>query len=361
MSRIIQMRRIVTGASFFLLWNAFGACTKTQTIDDPPSGGRTVIQIIGNSFSVSLFNAALSYTGLADSLSGPGPYTIFVPSNAAFDSMGIHTVAQIDTMDKARLTHLLKYHILYGRRVRLAEVDRKPNNPFTNWDNLTLYISRPYDRTYYNTTDLSTFLTVNGDTVVQQDILATNGVVHTLKNALKYPARTCADYLSADTTYSYFVTAVKNFNLYSQLQSPGPVTVFAPTNGAFRAAGINQDSLNRLDTLHYIKLLFAPYICPGLRFFTSDLVDFTAPFKYYPPGNGYMDSIIAQRFAPFAMAIKAVGLDPVTHDRIPLMVAYSWPPPPLPTLVDKDNPTGNGVVQGINNLMAWPSFCRIHQ
>jgi uncharacterized surface protein with fasciclin (FAS1) repeats len=349
------MRRIITGAIFFLLWNAFGACTKTQTSDNTPAGGRTVLQIIRNSFSVSLFNAALNYTGLADSLSGPGPYTIFVPSDAAFVSMGIHTVAQIDTMDKVRLTHLLKYHILYGRQVRLADVDRKPNNPFTNWDNLTLYISRPYDNTYYNNTDLTTFLTVNADTVIQEDIPATNGVIHTLKNVLKYQSLpTCADFLNADTNYSYFVTALKNFNLYSQLQSTGPITVFAPVNSAFTAAGINLDSLNKLDTLHFIKLLFAPYICPGLRFFTTDLVDFASGFKYYPPGNGYKDSITVQNFIPY---IQAVGLDPVTHDQIPLVNATST----APNLVDIDNPAGNGVVQGINYLMASPSFCRIHQ
>lgn len=351
--------RIIGGTIFVLLLNTFSACTKTQTSDTPPAGGRSVLQIIRNSFSVSLFNAALNYTGLADSLSGPGPYTLFVPNNAAFDSMGIYTVAQIDTMDKARLTHLLKYHILYGQKVRLADVDRKPNNPFTNWDDRTLYLSRPYDNTSYNNNDLTYFLTVNGDTVVQDDIVATNGVIHTVKNVLKYQAfPTCADFLSADTNYSYFVTALQHFNLYDQLRSTGPITVFAPLNSAFTSAGISLDSLNRLDTLHYIKLLFSPYICPGLRFFTTDLVDFTASFKYYPPGNAFQDSISVQN--NFPLSVFATGLDPVTHDPIPVMNFYTYPPPPTPLLVDIDNPAGNGVVQGLNNLMALPSFCRIH-
>lgn len=360
MPRPFHHRRATIAATLFVLLSVFSACSKTQTSDNPPaSGGRTVLEIIQNSFSVSLFSAALSYTGLADSLKGAGPYTIFVPSNAAFDSIGIHTVAQIDTMDKARLTHLLKYHILYGRQVRLQDVDQKPNNPFVSWDNLTLYISRPYDNTNYNNTDLSTFLTVNADTVVEENIIATNGVVHSLKNVLKYQSfATCADLLSADTNYSYFVTALKNFNLYSQLQSPGPVTVFAPLNSAFTAAGIDQDSLSRMDTLHFIKLLFAPYICPGLRFFTTDLIDFTAPFKYYPPGNGYADSLFVSNYTPY---IQTGGLDPVNHDPIPLanFTYYSGLIPPA--LVDIDRPTGNGVVQGINGLMAWPSYCTIHQ
>jgi uncharacterized surface protein with fasciclin (FAS1) repeats len=364
MSRSIHIKtnRIIITAIFFLSWSAFSACTKTQTVNDTPAGDRTVLQVLQNSFDVSLFNAALIYTGLADSLSGAGPYTIFAPGDAAFDSMGIHTVAQIDTMDKAKLTHLLRYHILYGQKVRLEDVDQKPDNPVVNWDGLTLYISRPYDNASYNNTDVTAFLSVNGDTVIQEDILASNGVVHTLKNVLKYQSfHTCADLLSADTNYTYFVAALKNFNLYSQLQSPGPVTVFAPMNSAFTAAGIDLDSLNRLDTLHFIKLLFAPYICPSLRFFTTDLVDFVSLFNYFPPGNGYTVSINYTYNWPNPNPIpyiQAVGLDPVTHDQIPLVNYYNWTPP---NMVDIDNPAGNGVVQGINNLMAWPSFCQTHQ
>jgi uncharacterized surface protein with fasciclin (FAS1) repeats len=366
MSRPIHRQRIITGAIFILLWSAFSACTKTRTVDDTSSaGGRTVLQILQSSFGVSLFNAALNYTGLADSLSGSGPYTIFAPGDAAFDSMGIHTAAQIDTMDKATLTHLLKYHILYGQRVRLEDVDKKPNNPFTSWDGLTLYVSRPYNTTTSsNNTDLTYFMTVNGDTVVQDDILATNGVVHTLNHVLKYQSfNTCADFLSADTNYSYFVTALQHFNLYSQLQSTGPMTVFAPMNSAFTSSGIDLDSLNRLDTLHFIKLLFQPYICPSLRFFMTDLLDFTSPFVYYPPGNGYTVSITQGQYnftGPTVNFIQAVGLDPVTHDQIPLMPALGYLQYPA-ALVDIDNPAGNGVVQGINSLMAVPAFCEIHQ
>jgi hypothetical protein len=202
---------------------------------------------------------------------------------------------------------------------------------------------------------------VNGDTVIQEDILATNGVVHGLNHVLKYQSfSTCADFLSADTNYSYFVTALQHFNLYSQLQSAGPMTVFAPLNSAFTAAGIDLDSLNHLDTLHFIKLLFAPYICPGLRFFTTDLVDFVANFNYYPPGNGYTVSINYTSVWPNPTPIpyiQALGLDPVTHDQIPLMNSTSLI---YPNMVDIDNPTGNGVVQGINNLIAWPSFCGLN-
>jgi uncharacterized surface protein with fasciclin (FAS1) repeats len=355
-------KAIYTIAIFFLLWSAFSACTKTRTVDTPSATGRTVLQILQNSFDVSLFNAALTYTGLSDSLNGTGPYTIFAPGDAAFDSMGIHTIAQIDTMDKTKLTQLLKYHILYGQQVRLEDVDQQPNNPFVNWDDLTLYISRPYNdiNTSISNTDLTRFLTVNGDTVLQDDILATNGVVHTLNHVLKYQSfNTCADFLSADTNYSYFVAALKNFNLYSQLQAPGPITLFAPLNSAFTAAGINLDSLNRIDTLHFIKLLFQPYICPNLRFFTTDLVDFISPFIYYPPGNGYSVSITYINYgAP--PGLQAVGLDPVTHDQILLAPSnnyYTWIPP---IMVDLDNPAGNGVVQGINALMTSPAFCGIH-
>ncbi|MBN9380380.1 MAG: fasciclin domain-containing protein [Chitinophagaceae bacterium] len=371
MSTPVSIRQIrqLAGPVILLFCGFLGACHKTMSDPENVVAGRTVLQTLGASFDVSLFNEALSHTGLADSLNGPGPYTLFAPNDAAFDSMGIHTKAQIDSMDKTTLTNLLKYHILYGRKVTVAQVDQKPNNPFTDWAGLSLYLSRPYNIVVdqgigYDNTNL---LTVNGDTVFQKDIIATNGVIHTLQRVLQYQTyTTCADLLSADTSYSYFVTALKEFGLFDQLSGPGPITVCAPVNGAFRNAGISLDSVKSLDTAHFNKLLFKPYLMPSLRFFSSDLHDFGTGFSYYPPDNSYNLTIYYQALgnsffsktmiAPYIVMISAIGLDPATH--VPVNLVNPYGSTLYAPFIREDYPAGNGVVHTINQLMALPSYCK---
>ncbi len=60
---------------------------------------------------------------------------------------------------------------------------------------------------------------------------------------------TIASYVSADTSFSLLLTAVKKAGLASTLSGAGTFTVFAPNNAAFRAAGLSTDALvNTLDT-----------------------------------------------------------------------------------------------------------------
>jgi uncharacterized surface protein with fasciclin (FAS1) repeats len=367
MYRYTTIRNLAAGSILALLGITFGACHKSR----PDSGansqttGRTVQEVLQGSFNVSLFNEALHYTGLDDSLKGGGPYTIFAPEDAAFDSLGIFSVAQIDTMDKVSLTHLLKYHILYGQNISRLQVNNGPDNPFDNWDGKTLYISRPFSGDVINNDNFI----VNGDTVVQADILASNGVVHTLKTVLKYQTyNSCEDYLNADTSFSFFLTALHRFNLYSKLQSAGPITVLAPVNNAFRSVGIDLDSINRMDTMQYFPLLFTPYLLTNLRYFTG-LENYGGMLNYYSAdgtfqiqGNGYYDYTTNI----FSAGVDGQAFDPGTHDLMSLFsiidgnayTFYSGTPGSAAAISSQNNPAGNGVVIVIQETLAGPDACR---
>ena len=52
--------------------------------------------------------------GLADTLKGPGPFTVFAPTNAAFAKLGTATLASVGA-DIPKLTKILKYHVISGR------------------------------------------------------------------------------------------------------------------------------------------------------------------------------------------------------------------------------------------------------
>jgi uncharacterized surface protein with fasciclin (FAS1) repeats len=358
------IRNWTAGSLIALLAVVSGACHKTQPGSGPRTTGKTVRELLQGSFNVSLFNEALNYTGLADSLNGSGPYTIFAPDDAAFNLLGITSAAQIDSMNKDTLTHLLKYHILYGQNISRLSVDSKPNNPFANWDGKTLYLSRPYSGDAVNDDNFM----VNGDTVVQADVLASNGVVHSLQTVLNYQTyNTCADYLSADTSFSFFVAALHHFNLYSQLQSAGPITVLAPLNDAFRTVGIDMDSINRMDTTQISSMLFRPYLLTSFLFY-SGLESFGNILAYYAPDGSYQIQNIGYYDLNYNYfpGIGALGFDPGTHDQYLLfstldgnavIPVYGYPYSNA-EILSQNHPAGNGVVIVIGETLAGPDACR---
>jgi uncharacterized surface protein with fasciclin (FAS1) repeats len=77
---------------------------------------RTIVQNALNSKDHTTLVAAVKAAGLVDTLSGNGPFTVFAPTNAAFDQLPAGTV---DTLlkpeNKAMLTKVLTYHVVPGR------------------------------------------------------------------------------------------------------------------------------------------------------------------------------------------------------------------------------------------------------
>lgn len=77
---------------------------------------KTIVQNAMNSKDHTTLVAAVKAAGLVDTLSGAGPFTVFAPTNAAFDKLPAGTV---DTLlkpeNKAALTGVLTYHVVPGR------------------------------------------------------------------------------------------------------------------------------------------------------------------------------------------------------------------------------------------------------
>ena len=82
---------------------------------------RTIVQNAVNSKDHTTLVAAVKAAGLVDTLSGPGPFTVFAPTNAAFGKLPAGTV---DTLvmpaNKGQLTQILTYHVVAGRLTAAA-------------------------------------------------------------------------------------------------------------------------------------------------------------------------------------------------------------------------------------------------
>ncbi|MGO4726184.1 MULTISPECIES: fasciclin domain-containing protein [unclassified Inquilinus] len=90
---------------------------KTVTVGGAPMyPSKTIVENAVNSADHTTLVAAVKAAGLVDTLNSPGPFTVFAPTNAAFDKLPAGTV---DTLvmpkNKKLLTSILTYHVVPGR------------------------------------------------------------------------------------------------------------------------------------------------------------------------------------------------------------------------------------------------------
>ena len=77
---------------------------------------KNIVENAVNSKDHTTLVAAVKAAGLVETLSGPGPFTVFAPTNAAFDALPAGTVATlVKPENKATLTKILTYHVVSGK------------------------------------------------------------------------------------------------------------------------------------------------------------------------------------------------------------------------------------------------------
>ncbi len=98
------------------------ASMQSNSMTDPMVGGaamypqQNIIQNAVNSKDHTTLVAAVKAAGLVDTLSGPGPFTVFAPTNEAFAMLPPGTVPTLlKPENKAMLTRVLTYHVVAGR------------------------------------------------------------------------------------------------------------------------------------------------------------------------------------------------------------------------------------------------------
>lgn len=122
---------------------------------------KTVAEVAATTPELSTLNKLINDAGLTATLSGPGPYTVFAPSNEAFKAVPVKTMEAL-AADKTKLVALLNYHVVPGQ---LTSADIK-NGPAKTLQGGNLALSRS-----------GTFVTVEDAVVTQADVPASNGVV----------------------------------------------------------------------------------------------------------------------------------------------------------------------------------------
>jgi uncharacterized surface protein with fasciclin (FAS1) repeats len=155
----LPLRRTLLALGTFLAL-ATGCATTTEPANIADTAARTP--------SLSTLSRLINEAGLAETLRGPGPYTVFAPSDEAFKAVPAKTMDELGK-NKDLLKSVLAYHILPGK-VASADV-RNGNAKTVQGADVALAKS-------------GSFVTVEDAMVVQSDVAATNGVVHVIDRVL---------------------------------------------------------------------------------------------------------------------------------------------------------------------------------
>jgi uncharacterized surface protein with fasciclin (FAS1) repeats len=130
--------------------------------------------IVDTAVAAGSFNtlaAALQAAGLVDTLKGEGPFTVFAPTDDAFAKLPAGTVDNLlKPENKDQLVAILTYHVVAGK-VPAADVVNLSSATTVNGQDVTI------------TVEGGTVM-VDGATVIQADVMASNGVIHVIDSVM---------------------------------------------------------------------------------------------------------------------------------------------------------------------------------
>lgn len=140
------------------------------TLSDPVS----VADTLAADPALSTLNGLVQSAGLIDTLKGPGLFTVFAPTNDAFKAVPAKTLETLGK-DPSALKAVLTYHVLPGK-VLAGDVK---NSKLKTVNGADLEVAKAGE-----------FVTVgDGAIVTKANVLATNGIVHSIDTVLMPPVK----------------------------------------------------------------------------------------------------------------------------------------------------------------------------
>lgn len=228
MKKLFLFKSSALALSLFVL----GGCAKNGEVD--PS--ITNIAVTNPDFQV-LEDAAVRgdvavVLGNKNPNDPQGNYTVFAPTNAAFARLGLNTAADLTALQQPFLRSTLLYHVFSGALPGSAFA---PGSTSPSALGPSRRIIRRADGTLY----------VNGSKILGTDVHAANGLIHPIDKVLLATGGNIVESAQALQTAKVFVKpeltflveAVLYADLATTLSGPGPFTVFAPTDQAFKDLG----------------------------------------------------------------------------------------------------------------------------
>ncbi|XP_072333159.1 periostin, osteoblast specific factor b isoform X4 [Scyliorhinus torazame] len=203
--------------------------------------GNTIADVIEATDELSSLRAAATASGLLETLGKDGHYTVFAPTNEAFDSLSREVLERI-LSDPVALKAMLNYHILNS--VQCSEAIMS-GSTYATLEGTHIEIGCDGDS-----------LTVNGQRMVnRKDIVTSNGVIHLIDKVL-IPDAAMQVLELTNGKQTTFYDLVKETGVSAALTEENEYTLLAPMNDAFDAdvMGLDQRLLKLILKNHILKL-----------------------------------------------------------------------------------------------------------
>ena len=202
-----------------------------------PDSYQDVVGIISKRYNLQSLEDAVVSEGLASTLQGSGPFTVFAPTNEAFANKDLSGL---------NVAEVLQYHVLSGE-VLSGDLQASQTVTTLQGEELVIEVS---DGTVTITDNTGQMYEVT-----QADLQGTNGVVHVIDGVLD-PSPNIVDVAADAGNFTTLVDALGQTGLDEALQGAGPFTVFAPTDNAFSGvdlSGFTNEQLAEILQYHVIS------------------------------------------------------------------------------------------------------------
>ncbi|MDP2542350.1 cell adhesion protein [Tenacibaculum discolor] len=231
----------LTSVLFLGLFLSFGLLTSCSDDDPVIEKPKNIVDVAVADSNLSVLVAALQKADLVSALQADGPYTVFAPTDAAFQALldSNDSWNSLDDIPVETLKSVLLFHVISGE-VKAADLSNTYVNTLSTGPNnemLSLQV------------EVDGAVEFNGDSKpIATDVMASNGVIHTIDKVM-LPANVVTLALN-NSGFTSLVAALTDSrhttDFVSLLKEDGPYTIFAPTNDAFQALLDSNDSWSSL-------------------------------------------------------------------------------------------------------------------
>lgn len=224
---LINTRRSLVACG--IIAAAVTAAVPVEAKQKPTVKARDIATTAASTKDFKTLTAAIKAADLTKTLQGPGPFTVFAPTEAAFAALPAGTLESLlKPENKAKLAAVLTYHVVPGR-VAASQVVKLNAAKTVNGQSVTIKVTGGK-------------VAVNSANVVKTDIRASNGLIHVIDKVLlpqespaASPTADIVDTAVSAGTFKTLAAALQAAGLVETLKGAGPFTVFAPTDAAFAA------------------------------------------------------------------------------------------------------------------------------
>ena len=249
----------------------FTSCEDEVIVDPTPTPDpMNIVETAVATDDLSTLVDALTQANLVATLEGDGPFTVFAPTNAAFQALldSEPSWNSLSDIDNSVLANVLKFHVL-AADVKAADLTDSY---------VTALATGPNDEQVSLQIDVTGGVKFNGSASPSTtDIVTTNGTVHIIDAVMLPPS--VVNLALNNPAFSTLVAALTrtdmDFDYVGTLSGDGPFTVFAPTNDAFQALLDGNDDWASLGDipLETLKAVLNYHVVSGANVQSDELVD----------------------------------------------------------------------------------------